>query len=143
MKTQLLLLTAISILLFSCKKKAKDNADHPVPSVPVQLTIYPGDPVNFKLQAIGGWMYFNGGINGVVIYRKSDQEFVALERSSSQLPNNPKAAVQVQSNNFTLRDTISGSEWRIVDGSVTKGPAEWPLRLYGTSFDGNTLRVIN
>lgn len=114
-----------------------------MPSVPVQLTIYPGDPVNFKLQAIGGWMYFNGGINGVVIYRKSDQEFVALERSSSQLPNNPKAAVQVQSNNFTLRDTISGSEWRIVDGSVTKGPAEWPLRLYGTSFDGNTLRVIN
>lgn len=88
-------------------------------------------------------MYFSGGINGVVVYRKSEQEFVAIERSSSHLPNDPKASVQVQSNNFTLRDTISGSEWRIFDGTVTKGPAEWPLRLYGANFDGNALRVTN
>lgn len=131
------------LLAFSCKKKAKNTNDNPVPSVPVNLTIYPGDPLNFKLQAIGGWMYFSGGINGVVVYRKSEQEFVAIERSSSHLPNDPKASVQVQSNNFTLRDTISGSEWRIFDGTVTKGPAEWPLRLYGANFDGNALRVTN
>lgn len=131
------------LFAFSCKKKSKDTNDNPVPSVPVNLTIYPGDPLNFKLQGIGGWMYFGGGINGIVIYRKSEQEFVAIERSSSHLPKDPKAAVQVQSNNFTLRDTISGSEWRIFDGTVTKGPAEWPLRLYGANFDGNALRVSN
>lgn len=127
----------------SCKKKTKNTSDHPVASVPVQITVYPGDPLNFKIQSVGGWIYVSGGINGVIVYRKSQEEFVAIERSSSELPDNPKAAVQVQSNNFTLRDTISGSEWRIFDGSITKGPAQWPLRLYGANFDGNALRITN
>ncbi len=118
-------------------------AQHPVPSVPVNLTIYPNDPLNFNIQAIGGWMYFSGGKNGIIVYRKSEQEFVALERTSSQLPNNSNAKAIVLNDNFTLHDTISGSKWRIMDGAVTSGPATWPLRLYGTSYDGNLLKVIN
>lgn len=133
----------ILVLAIACKKKTKNNADHPVPSIPVQITLYPNDPLNFKIQGIGGWMYVPGGLNGIVVYRKSDQEFIALERTSSQLPGNAKAAVQVLTDNFTLRDTISLSEWRIFDGTVTKGPAQWGLRLYGTSFDGNALRIAN
>jgi hypothetical protein len=131
--------------LFSCRKKEPpvSVADHPVPSVPVQITIYPNDPLYFKLQAIGGWMYVDGGINGIVVYRKSEQEFVAVERTSSYLPDNPEARVKVMSDNFTLRDTISDSRWRIFDGTVTQGPAEWALRLYGTSYNGNSLRIVN
>ncbi len=125
------------------KKKAKNVNDNPVPYVPVDITVYPNDPLNFKIQSIGGWLYYNGGFNGIVIYRKSDQEFVALERTSSQFPDNAKARVYVLPNNFTLRDSISGSEWRIFDGSVTQGPAQWGLRLYGTTYDGNALRIRN
>jgi hypothetical protein len=132
------------VLWPSCRKKdTKANADHPVPSVAVQITIYPNDPLYFKVQAIGGWMYIDGGINGIVLYRKSNEEFVAVERTSSELPKDPKARVVVQQDNFTLRDSISGSEWRMFDGSVTKGPAKWNLRLYGTVFDGNALRIQN
>jgi hypothetical protein len=138
------LILAVFLTSASCKKKKNKNAnDNPVPIVPVDITIYPNDPLNFKIQAIGGWIYASGGINGLVIYRKSDQEFVAIERTSSQLPDNPNARVKVLSDNFTLRDSVSDSRWRIFDGAVTQGPAQWGLRLYGTTYDGNVLRIRN
>jgi hypothetical protein len=132
------------LIVLSCKKKTKNVTDNPVPSVYVDLTVYPGDPFYTKIQSIGGWIYKDAvGINGIVIYRKTDQEFVAIERTSSHLPNDVKAKVQVMKDNFTLVDSVSGSQWRIFDGTVTKGPAEWSLRLYGTTFDGTTLRIRN
>ena len=130
--------------LWSCRKKDTVNqTNNPVPSVPVQINLYPNDPLSFKIQAIGGWMYVNGGVNGILVYRKSNEEFVALERTSTHLPNDAKARVVVQSDNFTLEDTVSKSRWRIFDGTVTQGPATWPLRLYGTTYDGNVLRITN
>lgn len=143
MRALLIILLCVSGVIFSCKKKAKNVADNPVPSVYVELSVYPNDPFYSKIQSIGGWIYKEGGINGMIIYRKTDQEFIAIERTSSQLPNDPKARVQVMKDNFTLIDSVSGSRWRIFDGSVTQGPAEWGLRLYGTNFDGNLLRVRN
>ncbi|MBA2611751.1 MAG: hypothetical protein H0U95_07265 [Bacteroidetes bacterium] len=141
----IILITVIFLMFFfGCKKKnTKSNAEHPVPYVPVNITIYPNDPLNFKIQAIGGWIYINGGINGIIIYRKSQQEFVALERTSSYLPDNANAKAKVMSDNFTCRDSISDSRWQIFDGGVTQGPAQWGLRVYGTSYDGNALKIKN
>jgi hypothetical protein len=136
------LLALILIAGISCRKQ-ESVSNHPVPSVPLSLRVYPNDPLNFKIQAIGGWMYFPGGLKGLVIYRKSTEEFVVIERSSSHLPNDDKAIAMVTSDNFTLRDTISDSSWRLVDGGVIKGPAEWPLRLYQNNYDGNTLFINN
>lgn len=142
-----LLSLIITILLFSisCKKKSQqqNQADHPVPYVPVDITVYPNDPLNFKIQSIGGWLYFNGGINGIIVYRKSQQEFIALERTSSYYPDNAAAKAKVQTDNFTLKDTISNSKWQIIDGAVVNGPATWPLRVYSTNYDGNSLRIRN
>ncbi len=132
------------IILSSCKKKVQqNNTNHPVPSIPVSIVMYPNDPLYFKVQSIGGWMYLSGGINGIVLYRKSQEEFVAVERTSSHFPNDAAAKVFVQSDNINLRDSISDSKWFIFDGTVTKGPAQWALRLYGTSYDGNVLRIQN
>ncbi|MBX3164836.1 MAG: hypothetical protein KF900_10170 [Bacteroidetes bacterium] len=132
-----------TFLIFSCDKKNQQANNNPVPSVPVNIVFYPNDPLYQKLQWVGGWVYIDGGINGIVVYRKSQEEFVAVERTSSYAPNNSAAKVQVMNDNFTLRDTISNSRWRIFDGTVTQGPAEWALRLYGTSYDGNMLRILN
>jgi len=145
MRVLLSLIITFSLLFVSCKKKknTQQQAEHPVPYVPVDITIYPSDPLNFKLQGIGGWQYFNGGINGIIVYRKSQQEFIAIERTSSYLPDNAAAAVKVQSDNFTCKDTVSNSKWQIIDGTVTQGPAQWPLRLYSTNYDGNSVRIRN
>lgn len=139
-----LLIVLIFLTALSCRKKNKTAVDNPVPVVPVSYVTYPNDPLNFKIQAIGGWMYVDKvGVNGIIIYRKSQEEFIAIERTSSYLPDNASAKVFVMSDNFILRDTVSDSRWRIIDGTITKGPAEWPLRLYGTSYDGNTLTIRN
>ena len=138
-----LALVVVAFSVSNCHKKAKSVADNPVPSTPVNLRLYPNDPLNYKVQFVGGWLYLDGGINGIILYRKSDQEFVAIERTSSQLPSNAGARVKVMSDNFTLVDTVSASRWRMFDGTVTKGPAQWSLRLYGTNYDGTTLTIRN
>lgn len=133
-------------VLGACKQKTNQTVStNPVPSIPVNITLYPNDPFNTIIQSIGGWKYYDGGINGIIIYRKSLEEFIAIERTSSYLPDNSAARVKVMSDNFTLRDTVSDSQWRMFDGSVTKEPAQWPLRLYGTSYNTNTgtLKISN
>lgn len=134
-------------LALGCKKK--NNTQSPVPYQTVNITLYPSDPMNFKLQVIGGWKYIAGGVNGIVVYRKNNQnissDFVALERTSTYLPNDAGAAVKVKNDNFTCRDTVSGSEWKIIDGSVSHGPATIALKQYNVTYDSGTdaLHITN
>lgn len=124
----------------SCKKKTQVVQDN-IAYQTVNITIYPNDPLYFKLQSVGGWVYINGGVNGIIVYRKTQTgstDFVALERTSTHLPDVPDARVKVQSDNFTLKDTLSNSKWRIMDGAVLNGPATMPLRLYNTLYDNGT-----
>ncbi len=132
-------------LNIACKKKQQTQnvQNNPVPNVPVNITIYPNDPSHFQLQSVGGWVYEQGGVNGIIIYKKSQQEFIVLERTSSYLTTNPNAKAIVQIDNFTLKDTVSKSKWQIIDGTVIGAPATWPLRLYRTSYDGNVLKIFN
>lgn len=131
-------LLILGVLFFSeCKKKKKTVQDT-LPYQTVNITIYPNDPLNFKIQSVGGWMYINGGINGIIVYRKTTSDFVALERTSTYLPNDAGAKVKVQSDNFTLKDTVSNSKWQIIDGAILSGPATQALRLYNTLYDSGT-----
>lgn len=133
------------LVVISCKKKKTETPpQYPIPNVPVSVNIYPNDPTNFKIQAVGGWMYYPGaGINGLIIYRKTLEQFVVLERTSPENPNNPGSAVKVQSDNFTCKDTIKNGLWQIVDGAVMNSSAAWALKQYATSYDGNLLMIRN
>lgn len=142
-KIKIISLVLICVLAVACKKKAQKVQDNGVPYVPINIVIYPGDPLNFKIQTPGGWMYFNGGAGGLVVYRKTAGEFVVLDRTSTYLPDDFNARVKVQSDAFTLKDTISGSRWQIIDGGVIGGPATSPLRIYANTYDGNALRITN
>jgi Rieske Fe-S protein len=42
-----------------------------------------------------------------------------------------------------VNDTCSGSQYIILDGSVTKGPAIYALYAFKTNFDGETLHIYN
>lgn len=143
-----LVLSIILVLFAFCKKKNQAVQDN-IAYQTVNVTIYPNDPLYFKLQTVGGWVYYdNAGINGLIIYRKtttnSSADFVAIERTSTSLPDDPNAKVKVQADNFTLKDTISGSKWQIIDGTVLSAPATQSLRLYNAVFDGiNTLTIRN
>jgi hypothetical protein len=144
-----ILVLSMFLGLFTCCKKKNRNVEDNIAYQTVNVTIYPNDPLYFKLQTVGGWVYYdNAGINGLIIYRKTTTntpgDFVALERTSTYLPDDPKARVKVQADSFTLKDTISGSKWQIFDGAVMTGPATQNLRLYNAIFDGiNTLTIRN
>ena len=142
------LIVFCSLMFDSCKKKSKTVQDN-IPYQTVDIRVYPNDPLYFKLQTAGGWMYIGGGVNGIIVYRKtatnSSTDFIAIERTSTYLPDNPGAAVKVQSDNFTLKDTVSGSKWQIVDGALMSGPATTNLRQYSSVYDSGsgTLYIRN
>lgn len=146
-KISILILVFVVSFFSFCKKKSKTVQDN-IAYQTVNITLYPNDPLNFKLQTAGGWVYINGGVNGIIVYRKtmtnSPTDFIALERTSTSLPDDPNARVKVQTDNFTLKDSISGSKWQIYDGGLISGPAIQNLRLYNTVFDGiNTVTIRN
>lgn len=133
-------LIALSLVVFtSCKKKQQGV----IPYVAVNIYIYPSDPNFNQLNVPGGWAYVNGGSKGIIVYRRSNEDFVAFDRHCPYLPENSCSRVSVNSTQITAVDTCCGSEFILTDGSPTKSPATVPLQFYQTSFNGNELRIYN
>ena len=129
-----LLLTGI----FSCKK---DNQN--VPNTAVDFYIYTNNPSFINLNAVGGWTYITGGVRGILVYRKSNSEFMAYDRNCTYQSSTPCATVSVDASNIIVSDTCCNSKFSIFDGNVTQGPAGLPLKAYNTTFDGNVLHIYN
>jgi nitrite reductase/ring-hydroxylating ferredoxin subunit len=129
------------VLFFGCRKNNQNV--NPIPYVPVNITLYASNPDYQPLNAIGNYIYVNGGSRGIIVYRKSLEEFVALDRHSTYESEKACAIVTVEANNVTAIDDCSGSRFLISDGSVVEGPAVYPLVSYPTTFDGNVLRITN
>ena len=127
------------LLFTSCQ-----GEEHPIPNVPVNISINLDLPSYQQLNAPGGWAYVNGGSRGIVVYRNFD-EFVALDRHSTYNSDDPSAVVMVDSVNFfELVDTTSGSRYSIQSGVVLAGPAKFALRRYSATWDGlYTVNIYN
>jgi Rieske Fe-S protein len=138
-------------LIFSCQKNSNNQnvqtncTVSKAMSTPVNFTILNGSGQFFPLTSPGGYIYVaNVGISGIVIYRKSANEFLAFERNCTKDGcNNVKSIVWVQAGNGALKDSICGSTFSIFDGSIQTGPATIPLYQYHTNWDGNQLHVYN
>jgi nitrite reductase/ring-hydroxylating ferredoxin subunit len=137
------LIISFSILIIVFSSCRRNNDDY-VPNVPVNITIYPSNPQYFRLSTIGGWAYVNGGVRGIVVYRKSINDFSAYDRNCSYQPLNSCSTVDVDSNtNVYSVCPCCSSKFVLTDGSVAQGPAIQPLRQYRTFFDGNALQISN
>ncbi len=111
---------------------------------PVNFTILAGSGQFFPLNTIGGYTYVsNVGIKGILVFRLSSNQFIALERSCTQDGcNATKALVWFQPGN-ACKDSICGSVFSASDGSVQTGPASISLYKYNTNWDGNQLHIYN
>ncbi|MBP5710190.1 MAG: hypothetical protein J6W84_04365 [Bacteroidales bacterium] len=114
-----------------------------IPEVDVNFTIYPNDASYAALNHIGGYMYFTGGVAGIVIYRLDGGTFLAYDRACPYDWEDKEAWIKVESSGLTLIDEHCGSRFNILDGGVIEGPAQFPLKCYKTRFDGMVLRVYN
>lgn len=138
MKKVLLTISAI-LMLGSCAKEL-DN----FPEVDLFLEIYPNTPKYFNLSSPGGWVYEEGGVNGLLIYRKNETEFIVYDRACSYKPEDACEQIEVEnSGGFSLKDECCGSAFLITNGSIINGPAESPLRVYQNSYNGSSLRIWN
>lgn len=125
--------------LGSCKREERAG----VPLSPVDISLNVNNPSYADLAVPGGWLYLSGGSQGLIVYRASPTEFVAMDRhcpyQTAEL-----CRVVVEDSEITARDTTCcQSAFLITDGSVIEGPSALSLQRYNTSFNGTTLRIYN
>lgn len=132
-------LLPVITLFFTCKKEHQY-----VPNVYVNLTIYVNDQQHSALQVVDGWKYFEGGNKGVIVYRKSQNEFAAYERTCPYKPEEANSIVAVDtSNNIIMKDESCTAQFLLSNGDPISGPAVIPLKQFRCTFDGTVLRVTN
>ena len=141
MKLRFILFLSLVLLLSSCRK----NKNHPVPSIPFDITIDINLPSYNALISVGTWAYVNGGSRGVIVYRRSIDEFVAFDRHSPVDPDAlcPEPLYPDAANFLTLIDSCSTARYSLYDGSPIQD-SEFGLRQYQTSYNGtNLVRIYN
>jgi nitrite reductase/ring-hydroxylating ferredoxin subunit len=135
----LLLLTAA--ISQSCRD---DDSLDQVPVVPVDILLAIDLPLYAPLQNPGGWVYLNGGSEGIVVYRISATDFSAFDRHCTfQVANRCRTHID-ENTNLTMVDyDCCESVFNLFDGTPLSGPARRPLRRYQTIFNvnNNTLRI--
>lgn len=132
----------LTLLIFACNKLK----NHPIPSLPFETEINLTLPSYQDLQGISGSAYAQGGVKGLVIYRKSQNEFVCFDRmATTENAAECDSGLVMDSDNFlNLNDPCSDAVYSLYDGSVVSGDVEFGLRQYLTQWDGNTkLRIYN
>ena len=129
-------------LFLICLTLSCDNENYNFPQVDVNLYLYINNPEFFNVESPGGWMYLNGGVGGILLYRKNLDEFIAYDRASTFNPIS-ECQVSVENDNISIKDPCSDSKFLITDGSVIQGPANQPLKRYNTIYNGNNLSIFN
>jgi nitrite reductase/ring-hydroxylating ferredoxin subunit len=130
----------IGIVFVSCNR----DRNNIIPNVLVDVEININNPEYINLMAVGGSMYLSGGSRGIVVYRYSQDTFVAFDRHCPYNPSDACGQVTFDTNSaIILKDVCCGSQFLLTDGSLYSGPATNSLKRYQTFFDGTILRIYN
>lgn len=127
----------VPMAFLSCGK-----AGDVVPSVAVNFEAALADPYLHALTVPGGWVYVNGGVAGIIIYRTPDGGYAAYDRCSSYQPEK-HCAVTVDESGFTATDPCSGSKFSLTDGTPVKAPATRSLRAYAVTHTPFEIFITN
>lgn len=125
-------------LTFSECSKSEDLIENIYVDLYLDTTL----PANNSLIVTGGWVYATGGVKGIIVFRRSNDEFVAFERNCTYNPQE-KCAVAVESSNIIAHDACCGSRFQLTDGIVIKGPASRGLKQYMATFNNGVVHVYN
>lgn len=90
-----------------------------------------------------GWIYLDGGIRGLILYKSNASTYLTYERNCSYHPNEAGATVDVDVSGFFMIDYVCKSSFSWDDGTPTGGPAWRPLRRYKTYLDGSKLTITS
>ncbi|MDR1346312.1 MAG: hypothetical protein LBK03_06385 [Bacteroidales bacterium] len=135
--------TGIILLLLFLSNGCHDQTHQTIPNTRVDFSIYPNSVQYADLTHYGGHIYLTGGVCGIVIYRVNEYDFVAYDRACSYDWQDNTARLEVDESGLLLVHKSCGSTFNILDGSVVRGPATYPLKRYRSYFDGMMLRIYN
>ena len=128
----------IALLITSCR-----NENDRVPDVPVDLYINTLDPQYSSLLGNNTTLEIAGGSRGIIIYHNDIDSYIAYDRHCTFEPSNSCAQVALDESGFFMVDTCCSSQFQIINGVPSSGPATRPLVQYNTSFDGNVIHIWN
>ena len=92
------------------------------------------------LNNFGGYVYIPGGVRGIIVYRKSTNQYLAFERDCPYQPQDSCALVSVDSSSLFMIDSCCGSQFDF-DGNPIAGPAKYPLLQYSVFKNQNYLII--
>ena len=148
-KMVLYCLTLMATLFMSGCKEPLVNPNYP--SGIINFTIYPNSIHDQELNVVSGYKYYTSDpestSRGIIVYRLSQDEFLAYDRLP---PNEPNACCDAQGNCTRLvvdfpfvLDNCNNIKYSILDGSIIEGDGIYPLIQYHTSYNGNELHIYN
>ena len=85
----------------------------------------------------------NHGYNGLIIYRFSNYEYHAYDKSCTYEPLTSCAEIDSINSSLAICSCCNSVFLLDQDGSVANGPAILPLKKYSTFLEGNMLFISN
>ena len=138
---KILIYIAIGGIMAGC---TPDLSDDPIPWQPFDvININLNLPEYINLKTDGRSMSIDGGIRGIIVYRKDASTYLAYERNCSFQPNSACATVDIHVSTLYMLCSCCSSTFDLATGLPTSGPAWRPLRQYSTSLNGTTLTITD
>lgn len=123
---------------------APDLSDDAIPWQPFDvISLNLNLPEYIDLKTDGRSMYIDGGVRGIILYRKNASTYLAYERNCSFQPNSACATVDVHVSTLYMLCSCCSSTFDLATGLPTSGPAWRPLRQYETSLNGTILTITD
>lgn len=133
------ILITLFFLVMACEPAIEESG---VPNIVVNEEVNLNDIDNIDLKLIGGYIYIQGGVRGIIVIHESQNIYRAYDRNCTFQPAEASAVVEVNSSGFYIEDTSCTSTFDL-SGFPTGGPAEFPLKEYKTSLAGDILFIFN
>jgi hypothetical protein len=107
------------------------------------ITVNLNYPQYQKLKLDGGFIYMQGGLKGLILYRANENSYLAFERACPYHPGAGCAIVSVDASTLFMIDRCCNSSFNFSDGYPTGGPAERPLIQYRVDQEANVLKITD
>lgn len=139
------LFSIASVVVFSCNKDINKEI---IPDVPVYIgPIHITDPEYQELFNLtyGTHVELDQGYmgNGIVVVNMGNNEFAAYDCTCTHEIESGCFVRPDESNSIIVKCKCCGSTYELLNGSVTQGPANYPLKKYKVTFNGEYLSIYN
>lgn len=131
------------MLVFLSSACKPDLSDDAIPFLPFSAIT-----ININLPEYQGlrtknYVYIEGGVKGILLYRSNATTYIAYERNCSYRPNDACATVDMHISNLYIVDSCCNSNFDLANGNPTGGVAWRPLRKYETLLSGSQLTITD